>query len=554
MSDYGHDLQFGVFITPSNGQPDRVVSLAQAAELAGLDLVTFQDHPYQSSFLDTWTLLSFVAARTERVKLSPNVLNLPLRPPSVVARAAASLDLLSGGRVELGMGAGGFWDAIAAMGGRRLKPGESVEALEEAIAIIRSLWDTSERRGVTFEGRHYSLAGAARGPAPAHPIGIWLGAYKPRMLRLTGRVADGWLPSLSYLEPGQLGAGNSVIDEAAVKAGRDPRDIRRLLNITGTFSPAGAAESESAGSLTGPPAHWVQELTRLALEEGIGTFIVMADDPATIRIFGEEIAPAVRERVAAGRTAAPDSVPEDDAAASHSVPEVDAAASDSASVVDAAAPDSPQAAEADLSDQDRLGIKPTPDDGTRHSSARLWDESTRPSRPQSGPDVTYSERGRQAGQHLIDVHDNLRKELEELRGVIAQVRDGALTAGEARSALNDMALRQNDWTLGAFCSRYCRAVAQHHSLEDVSVFPHLASSDERLQPVIDRLTEEHHVIHDAIEAVDKALVDHINNPEDFTGLQEAVDVLTDTLLSHLSYEEHQLVEPLARLGFYPNQI
>ena len=91
------------------------------SEQLGLDLVTFQDHPYQPSFLDTWTLLWWVAAQTERVQLSGNVLNLPLRQPAVLARAAASLDLLSGGRVSFGIGAGGFWDAIEAMGGRRAR-------------------------------------------------------------------------------------------------------------------------------------------------------------------------------------------------------------------------------------------------------------------------------------------------------------------------------------------------------------------------------------------------------------------------------------------------
>src|SRR6185312_9392972 len=115
---YGHELQFGTFITPANNPPQAAVSLALLSEQLGYDLVTFQDHPYQPAFLDTWTLLSWVASRTERVHLSPNVLNLPLRPPAVTARAAASLDLLSGGRMSLALGAGGFWDAIEAMGGR----------------------------------------------------------------------------------------------------------------------------------------------------------------------------------------------------------------------------------------------------------------------------------------------------------------------------------------------------------------------------------------------------------------------------------------------------
>ena len=203
---------------------------------------------------------------------------------------------------------------------------------------------------------------------------------------------------------------------------------------------------------------------------------------------------------------------------------------------------------------DRLGVTPTPDDGARLSAAAAWDEATRPHRPESGPDVTYTRRGRLVGQHLVDVHDMLRSELRELRDVLAQVRDGALTAGAARSALNDMALRQNDWAVGAFCARYCGVVTQHHGLEDDAVFPHLARSDSTLVPVIDRLREEHLAIHDAVQAVDRALVDHINHPGSYEGIQAAIDFLTDSLLSHLSYEEHEIVEPLARLGFYPGQI
>jgi alkanesulfonate monooxygenase SsuD/methylene tetrahydromethanopterin reductase-like flavin-dependent oxidoreductase (luciferase family)/FAD/FMN-containing dehydrogenase len=284
--DYGHELAFGSFITPQNQRPDDVVALAQLSERAGLDLATFQDHPYQPAFLDTWTLLSWVAARTESVRVAPNVLNVPLREPAVVARAAASLDLLSGGRVELGLGAGGFWDAIEAMSGRRLTPGQSVDALGEAIDVIRAVWDVSERRGVRVEGEHYRVVGAKRGPDPAHDISIWLGAYKPRMLRLTGAKADGWLPSLSYLEPGDIERGNATIDEAAAAAARDRREIRRLLNIQ---------------AIPGPPEQWVEELLPLTLEHGFSTFILAADDPRSIQLFGGEVAPALREAVARER-------------------------------------------------------------------------------------------------------------------------------------------------------------------------------------------------------------------------------------------------------------
>jgi hypothetical protein len=209
--------------------------------------------------------------------------------------------------------------------------------------------------------------------------------------------------------------------------------------------------------------------------------------------------------------------------------------------------------EADREDQ-RVGVTPTPYDGRAFGPDDPWDDATRPHRPESGPDVTYTRRGRLVAGHLVEVHDTLRTELVELRQVLAEVRAGFLTAGEARSALNDMALRQNDWSLGAFCARYCAVVTQHHGLEDGAVFPHLARSDPALEPVIQRLADEHLVIHDAIQAVDRALVEHMSDPADLEGVQAAIDVLGDALLSHLSYEEHELVEPLARLGFYPGQL
>jgi alkanesulfonate monooxygenase SsuD/methylene tetrahydromethanopterin reductase-like flavin-dependent oxidoreductase (luciferase family)/FAD/FMN-containing dehydrogenase len=297
MPDYGHDLNFGTFLTPQNQRPGDVVALAQLTEAVGLDLATFQDHPYQPGFLDTWTLLSWVAAQTTTLRVAANVLNLPLRQSAVLARAAASLDLLSDGRVELGLGAGAFWDAIEAMGGPRLTPGQSVDALSEAIDVIRAIWDTSERGDVRVDGEHYSVRGAKRGPEPAHEIGIWLGAYKPRMLRLTGRKADGWLPSLSYLPMEDIAPANRTVDEAATAAGRDPREIRRLLNISGTFG-------GQSGFLAGSPERWVEDLLPLVTEHGFSAFILGGDDPTAIEIFGREVAPALREAVAAARGAA----------------------------------------------------------------------------------------------------------------------------------------------------------------------------------------------------------------------------------------------------------
>ncbi|WP_291043990.1 LLM class flavin-dependent oxidoreductase [Herbiconiux sp.] len=293
MPHYGHRLQFGTFITPVNAPPAAAVQLAELAESLGFDLVTFQDHPYQPGFHDTWTLLTWIAARTERVHLAPNVLNLPLRQPAVLARSAASLDLLSGGRFDLGLGSGAFWDAIVAMGAERLTPGQAVDALSQAIDVIRGIWDAGERSPLRAGGEHHRVDGAKRGPLPAHDIPIWLGAYKPRMLRLTGRKADGWLPSLAYLQPGDLERGNAAIDEAAEAAGRDPREIRRLLNIGGGFT----APAASGGLLTGPSAQWVDELLPLVVEQGVSTLILAADDPATMQQFALEVVPALREAV-----------------------------------------------------------------------------------------------------------------------------------------------------------------------------------------------------------------------------------------------------------------
>lgn len=525
MTDYGHDLHFGAFLTPSARLPRQVVDLAVLCEQVGLDLVTFQDHPYQPAFVDTWTLLSYVAARTTTIRLAPNVLNLPLRPPAVVARSAASLDLLSAGRVELGLGAGAFWDAIEAMGVRRLSPGESLRGLAEAIEVIRGIWDTGERGVLRVDGEQHHVRGAKRGPAPAHRIELWLGVYKRRALALTGRVGDGWLPSLGYIEPAELAAGNALIDEAAEDAGRRPAEVRRLFNVNGRFT------ADHRGFLQGPSSQWVEELAELALRDGVGTFILGGDDPTSLQRFAEEVAPEVRELVAAERSGA---------VARTGTP-------------DAVAPPVP-GEETAPAEYARLGVTPTPPPERRYSSTRLWDEDDRPTRPAAPPDVTYTDHARAVGAHLVDVHDALRAELSQVRDLVDQVRAGVMSIADARSTLNEMTLRQNNWTLGAYCASYCRVVAGHHSLEDDAIFPHLRRADRDLAPVIDRLVDEHKVIHDVLENVDRALVELVNRPDDLSGLQEAVDVLTDTLLSHLSYEEYQLVEPLARLGFYPGQV
>ena len=197
-----------------------------------------------------------------------------------------------------------------------------------------------------------------------------------------------------------------------------------------------------------------------------------------------------------------------------------------------------------------LGVTPTPDDGTRLSRRRVWDESTRPTSPEAHEGSAYTAAQRSNAQHLVDVHDHLRGELAQVRDLVRQVASGVLDVGVARSTINTMTMRQNSWTLGAYCESYCRVVTMHHRIEDQSMLPHLRSADPRLGPVVDRLVQEHRVIHDVLEQVDAALVELVRRPETIGAVQDAVDLLSDTLLSHLSYEERELVEPLARLGMW----
>lgn len=290
MSDHGSQLQFGYFLTPDAAADQQIIALAQQLEAWGLDLIGIQDHPYQSRFLDTLTLIAMIAAQTKRIRLFPDVINLPLRQPAVLAKSAATIDRLSGGRFELGLGAGAFWDGIAAMGGPKRTPGEALAALEEAMTIIRHMW--SNQRSASFNGQFYSLKGVHPGPVPAHPIKLWIGAYGPKMIDLIGRVGDGWVPSLSYIPLPRIKELQQRIDDAAARAGRNPATIERILNIGGRIT--GGA---SAGLLNGPVDQWVDDLTTLTLEYGMNAYVLTGDDLQQIRRFAEEIVPRVREQV-----------------------------------------------------------------------------------------------------------------------------------------------------------------------------------------------------------------------------------------------------------------
>src|SRR5438067_1531899 len=249
MGDYGRRIELGLSVVPEAEAIVEIRALARQADEAGLDLLGIQDHPYQRRFVETWALIADLLARTERLRAFPDVANLPLRLPAMIAKQAASLDLLSSGRFELGLGAGAQWEAIAAMGGPSRGGREALEALEEAIQIIRLCW--SGERSIRFDGRHYSVNGLHPGPPPAHPIEIWVGAYKPRILGLVGRLGDGWVPSLPYAPPLAIPEMQERIDAGAAEAGRDPAEIRRVYNLIGEI-----AEQGSEDGFAGPVGFW----------------------------------------------------------------------------------------------------------------------------------------------------------------------------------------------------------------------------------------------------------------------------------------------------------
>ena len=281
-------------MTPYAETYPQIVEQVLAAERTGFELVGIQDHPYQRRFLDTFALIADLLARTSRLRFFPDVASLPMRPPTMLAKAAASLDVMSGGRFELGIGAGNFWDAVAGMGGPRREPGERGAALEEAIDIIRVALDAGAQRGVVRgAGPFYPVPGYPAGPPPAHRIEIWIGAMAPRALELIGRKADGWVPGGGISQVDAFAGLAARIDDAAAAAGRDPRAIRRIVNVSGSITDGAIGD----GPLDGPVELWIDRLTGWAVDLRIDAFVVWPPDAGTgmIEQIAAEIIPAVRE-------------------------------------------------------------------------------------------------------------------------------------------------------------------------------------------------------------------------------------------------------------------
>lgn len=276
-----------------------LLHLAQRADRDGLDVFSLSDHPYVGDRLDAYAAIGYVLGRTQRISGLANVTNLPTRPAPLLARTVTSLSALSGGRVVLGMGAGGLWDRISDMGVPRLSPAGAVDALEEAIVLVKLL--SGGGPPVTYRGRHYQVEQIEPAPVAAPPV--WTGSVGPRSLAVTGRVADGWIPghaadwrSERYL------TSRPVIDDAASAVGRDPSEIRTVFNLPGriTDRPLAATRDHAGRWIGGSVGQWVEELTGAVLGHGASGFLLFpaADDALDATLLGRwggEIVPAVRE-------------------------------------------------------------------------------------------------------------------------------------------------------------------------------------------------------------------------------------------------------------------
>jgi probable F420-dependent oxidoreductase len=285
-------MLFGVNVSTSAGPGSDPVGFARRAEELGFDFVSASDHLHGGSpTYETWTMLSWIAARTTRIRVGTRVLATPYRNPAVVAKMAETLDRLSGGRLILGLGGGYADEEFRAFGLGERSPRDKVDGMEEAIRIARGLWS---ERSFSFEGRLYRTDGADLEPKPERSIPIWLGTYGPRALAVTGRLGDGWIPTLELAPPERVTEMRDRVLAAAREAGRDARDITCVYNLDVRVDER--AEPDPL-VVSGPPdavAERLVEFTQLGFT-AFNFLPVGADQGEQAERLAREVIPSVRD-------------------------------------------------------------------------------------------------------------------------------------------------------------------------------------------------------------------------------------------------------------------
>ena len=293
---------FGLGLEAGVHQVGEMLGHARLADEAGLDLFSVSDHPYFAERLDAYAALGFVLGATSNITGAVIMTNLLSRPAPILARTVTGLSTISGGRVVLGVGAGGMWEEIVALGVPRLSPAARVRALEEAITVVRAL--SGGGAPVTFEGEFYNVTALTPAAAPTPPI--WVGALGPKTLAVTGRHADGWIPGhLADWRSREVAESRPIVDAAAASIGRDPADVDTIYNVSGrlTRDPLPQTRDDEGRWTGGGVTQWVDELTFAVLEHGAAAFIYLVPpgdsiSDTTLELWAHEVVPAVREAVA----------------------------------------------------------------------------------------------------------------------------------------------------------------------------------------------------------------------------------------------------------------
>ncbi len=297
-----HKVLFGIGLENGVHQVSEILGHARVADDAGLDLVSVSDHPYFADRLDAYATLGFVLGATSNISGAVIMTNLLSRPAPVLARTVTGLSTISGERVVLGLGAGGMWEEIVALGAPRLSPAARIRALEEAIVVVRALSGGGDP--VTFDGEFYQVTELTPAAAPTPPI--WVGSLGPKNLAVTGRNADGWIPGhLADWRSRQVAESRPIVDEAAASVGRDPADVDTVYNVSGRLESDPTRETrDDEGRWTGGGvAQWVEELTFAVLEQSAAAFIYLVPpgesiSDTTLNLWVHEVVPAVREAIA----------------------------------------------------------------------------------------------------------------------------------------------------------------------------------------------------------------------------------------------------------------
>ena len=297
-----HRVLFGIGLENGVHQVSEMLGHARVADDAGLDVFCVSDHPYFAERLDAYAALGFVLGATSHITGAVIMTNLLSRPAPILARTVTGLSTISGGRVVLGIGAGGMWEEIVALGVPRLSPGARIRALEEAIIVVRALSGGGDP--VTFDGEFYQITELSPAVAPTPPI--WIGSLGPKNLAVTGRRADGWIPGhLADWRSTQVAESRPIVDEAAASVGRDPADIDTIYNVSGRLErdPLPATRDDEGRWIGGGVTQWVEELTFAVLEHRAAAFIYLVPpgdsiSDTTLNLWAREVVPAVREAIA----------------------------------------------------------------------------------------------------------------------------------------------------------------------------------------------------------------------------------------------------------------